>query len=744
MLVLAVVTAGLLVRSTREADRQRTAAVAARESATVEAVTARSMALRGTERDVAALLAAEAYARWPNDPRARSALMGTLVAAGGITDTTYLDLAQPAAGAGVPGTRTHLLGTVDGTAVLVDAQGAVLESRDLGWSPAGAVPGSVVVVVSADGRTGVVAHGVASGPEVTSELTVLDLPSLEPRGDVVTVGLSPGTLAVSPDGTRAALGANFEPGLAVVDLPRIVPGDPEVGTGVRLRRFVADGERTDWAASTLVAFTGGGRLVVAGQYARVRVLDPETLRTTSTIRMPRGSGNVAVTTAGETLISSGPSRVAAADLTRGEVLWSRPLASYHPAPCAWLAASAAARSVFCGDLFGGLDQFDLRDGLSVAALDPQLGSVGPLSVSRDGAELTAVGAGVPAITRWRLDGSGPAHRMVARGFLVYDGYDAAGRTFIAARRPQDAREDVDVSQFALWDPVEDAATFRVPGRAAGLGWAGDGVLTGWSHADGGVAFLDVADGHWYRRDPDLDRHVHAWSSLHGEVMYSADPDGRVFAIDPAVGREPRTPVLDARGFVRSLSESPDGRHVATTSWDDGNHVRVHDLRTGDVVLEGLDGPQLVAYAPTGELYAAQEGRITIHAPDDLEQIGTLAGAHGEINSMQFSRDGRILVVTANDQTVSVYDVASGLRLGDPLDSAAPLIVPGFLRPDGGAVAVTGENGIVVWDLDPRRQFAAVCRIAGRELTDDERTTYLGPGAGSADACASVLERTGSP
>lgn len=108
--------------------------------------------------------------------------------------------------------------------------------------------------------------------------------------------------------------------------------------------------------------------------------------------------------------------------------------------------------------------------------------------------------------------------------------------------------------------------------------------------------------------------------------------------------------------------------------------------------------------------------------------------------MQFSRDGRILVVTANDQTVSVYDVASGLRLGDPLDSAAPLIVPGFLRPDGAAVAVTGENGIVVWDLDPRRQSP---RSAG-SLDGSSRTTYLGPGAGSADACASVLERTGSP
>ena len=35
------------------------------------------------------------------------------------------------------------------------------------------------------------------------------------------------------------------------------------------------------------------------------------------------------------------------------------------------------------------------------------------------------------------------------------------------------------------------------------------------------------------------------------------------------------------------------------------------------------------------------------------------------------------------------------------------------------------HGVVVWDLDPAHQFDAVCRLAGRDLTENEWRTYLG-------------------
>jgi hypothetical protein len=534
------------VTTIREVTQQRAAAEAARDSASVEALVARSLALRGTERDVAALLAAEAYRRWPDDPRSRSALMGTLTEAGGLLGSSYLDLDAPAAGARLPGTGLHMLATEDGRALLVGADARVRVEADLAWTEPETTPGTLLVGVSADGATGVVVRGVESGGRVTSELAVLDLPSLQQRGPVVGVEVGPGSVAVSPDGRRAAMGAGGEPALAVVDLLR--------GT-VRERRLVPDGDASDWAPETLLAWTADDRLVVGGSYAALRVLEPSSLRVEQTVRMPPGSSNVAVSTDGELVVTSGSRRLALVDLETGGLRWSREFTVDHPAPCPWLAVSSRAGATFCGDWFGNLEQRDLRDGLRIDSLDPQLGSVGQLSVSSDGAELMALGAGAPAITRWRLDGSGPTHRLVASGSVVYEGYGVDGSTFVAARRPRGAREFDDLTRFAVWDPVRDRAAFRLPGPAGGVGWAGAGVLVGWSEKAGGIAFLAVDDGRWYRREPSLDRHDRSWPSPAGHLLYSGAPDGTVVLVDPVTGR--RTGVtVPVGGFVNSLSESP--------------------------------------------------------------------------------------------------------------------------------------------------------------------------------------------
>jgi hypothetical protein len=353
--------------------------------------------------------------------------------------------------------------------------------------------------------------------------------------------------------------------------------------------------------------------------------------------------------------------------------------------------------------------------------------VGTLSVSADGTELTALGAGAPAISRWRLDGSGPVHSLVARGHVAFEGYDPEdGRAFLAARRPGTARDFDDISVFRVWDPERDVPVVRLPGDAFGVGWVGDGVLTGWSADVQGIAFFDVddPDGGWHRSDPTLDHHQLTLPSPDGDVAMSVSPDGSVWLIDPTTGSRTGD-VVTATGRVDWASMSYDGRLIATVAWDDGRHVEVHDVATGEVVADGLRGPQHVAFAPDGDLYAATNGRITRHDPDDLSRIGTLPGAHGEINSLQFSRDGSLLLATANDETTSLYDVATGTRLGDPVPTAAPLIIPAFLRPDGLAMAVTVEEGVTVWDLDPDHHFEAACRIAGRELTAEEWATYFG-------------------
>ncbi len=49
-----------------------------------------ALAIRASERDVSALLAAEAYRRWPDDPRTRAGLIGVLQSAGGFLGHAFI------------------------------------------------------------------------------------------------------------------------------------------------------------------------------------------------------------------------------------------------------------------------------------------------------------------------------------------------------------------------------------------------------------------------------------------------------------------------------------------------------------------------------------------------------------------------------------------------------------------------------------------------------------------------------
>ena len=49
---------------------------------------------------------------------------------------------------------------------------------------------------------------------------------------------------------------------------------------------------------------------------------------------------------------------------------------------------------------------------------------------------------------------------------------------------------------------------------------------------------------------------------------------------------------------------------------------------------------------------------------------------------------------------------------------------GVVRPDGLEMALSMPEGVVVWDIDPEHQFEFACRIAGRDLTENEWRTYL--------------------
>ena len=154
LIVLLAGAGSVAVVSSQEANAQR-------DSATLEALVATSLALRTSERDVSALLAAEAYRRWPDDPRARSGLMSVVQGAGGFLGTAVLASSGNAYGSLIPGTDDVLVVTTAGDAGIRDAgTGDVLRELDLGFDPGPTTP-LPLVEVSGDGRVGAVLWSAA-------------------------------------------------------------------------------------------------------------------------------------------------------------------------------------------------------------------------------------------------------------------------------------------------------------------------------------------------------------------------------------------------------------------------------------------------------------------------------------------------------------------------------------------------------------------------------------------------------
>ena len=137
------------------------------------------------------------------------------------------------------------------------------------------------------------------------------------------------------------------------------------------------------------------------------------------------------------------------------------------------------------------------------------------------------------------------------------------------------------------------------------------------------------------------------------------------------------------------------------------------------------GLLLVAALVAG-LLALRSGRQAGDQRDraELEPIASLPGARGFINTLQLSDDGETLLATSRDQSVSMYDLPTGTRLGDPIRYNAPGIYGAFLRPDGKEIAITNHSGVAIWDLAPDHLQAAACQLAGRNLTPTEWDTYL--------------------
>ena len=222
-----------------------------------------------------------------------------------------------------------------------------------------------------------------------------------------------------------------------------------------------------------------------------------------------------------------------------------------------------------------------------------------------------------------------------------------------------------------------------------LSASNDGTLKVWDAASGALCF--TLDGHTQIVNSGV-------YSPDGRHILSASDDGTLKVWDAASGALCFT--LDGHTqTVNSGVYSPDGRHILSAS-NDGT-LKVWDATSGALCFT-LDAYRALVrsgiYSPDRRhILSASDDAYTLRVWDSTNSILRLDGHTQPVNSGTYSPDGRYILSASVDQTLKVWDAASG-ALCFTLDGHTSSVSSGVYSPDGRHIlSASWDKTLKVWD-----------------------------------------------
>jgi WD40 repeat protein len=299
------------------------------------------------------------------------------------------------------------------------------------------------------------------------------------------------------------------------------------------------------------------------------------------------------------------------------------------------------------------------------------------------------------------------HPCVSRLAVVLAGLALAGVT-PAAQLPSPAGKPVHRDRHG--DPLPPGARMRLGtarlrhgARLTCLAFAAAGGRLASGGEDGSVCVWDAATG----------KELARWPIPAAPVRCLAfSPDGKLLACgggfwggtaclyDAATGREVRR-LAGSGSAVAALAFAPDGKRLAVAGAD--GTIGLWDPATGQALgqRKATGAVGRLALLPDGQLLAASSERPVVcawEAGDGPPGQQRLAEARGAVLALTCPHKGRALAVATQllPGTVGVWDARTGAAQPAPRDGPEPRAAA--LSPDGRLLAVAGmDNSLALWE-----------------------------------------------